>query len=191
MIVKNPKRMRQDEDGKWWYIMKEPWENNPKGIRTKCVVLNCHVCGQDYIDKPRQRTPAHCSKLCAAQCTVPGCYAAISNEERKHNFKGENGARWHGGRRMQKGYVAIWTPGHPSIKKGKRIYVLEHRLVMEKELGRFLMPNEHVHHKNGIKDDNRIENLELWTTVSHPYGQREIENPPKPHCPTCTCYQHL
>lgn len=59
------------------------------------------------------------------------------------------------------GYVMVRTPGHPRAKRSP--YVFEHILVAEAMLGRYLEPGESVHHRNGVRDDNRPENLELWT----------------------------
>lgn len=67
------------------------------------------------------------------------------------------------------GYILIKMPDHPRAKKDG--YVFEHIPVMEKKLGRSLLPNENVHHLYGERIDNRPENLELWT-ISQPPGQR-------------------
>lgn len=77
---------------------------------------------------------------------------------------GKDSPRWKGGVRrvghMRK-YIGIYNPDHPYCTVEG--YVLEHRLVMEKHIGRYLKPEEMVHHRNGIKHDNRIENLELMS----------------------------
>lgn len=67
------------------------------------------------------------------------------------------------GRYIKSGYVMVFQKEHPRAQGSRGNYVFEHILIMEKYLGRFLKPDENVHHKNGIKDDNSIENLELWT----------------------------
>lgn len=84
----------------------------------------------------------------------------------KKGSNGEMNKSWKGGRYKDYwGYVFIYAPYHPKAMNGG--YVREHRLVMEKFLGRYLEDNEVVHHKNGIKDDNRLENLEVMSDREH------------------------
>jgi hypothetical protein len=74
------------------------------------------------------------------------------------------------GRRSPKGQRKATRNGYKVLYiDGKEI--LEHRYIMEQLLGRSLTPEENVHHLNGVKNDNRIENLELWST-KQPKGQR-------------------
>jgi hypothetical protein len=70
------------------------------------------------------------------------------------------------------GYRRIYRPNHPNRRKDG--WLFEHVVVMSEILGRPLLPGEQVHHRNGVRDDNRRENLELWV-VSQPAGQRPSE----------------
>lgn len=166
----NP-RFSRDESGQWWY---RPIGSKQHG-RSRAYLLRCAECDSYYIaDAQHVKQQKHCSKSCGIRAF------RRANPDR---WKGANSARWKGGKLYRRGYVLIHAPGHPSLAGTQRRYVLEHRLVMEESLGRPLLATEHVHHKNGVRDDNRIENLELWAN-GHPPGQRVTE---QKHCPTCTC----
>lgn len=170
-----PERFVLDDEGQWWYL----WGS--KLARTRTYVQRCPQCGEDFLPVPTHRLPKNgVGRCCSRTCGVRAAYARKTHPM---GWRGENARHWTGGRRKTgRGYVQIYSPGHPSIT-GVRQYVMEHRLVMEKMLGRYLQPHEQVHHKNGIRDDNRPENLELWAH-QQPSGQRPHE---QKHCPTCTC----
>ena len=80
---------------------------------------------------------------------------------------------------IPEGEKRVTTEGYVQIKKDGKLWA-EHRLVMTEMLGRPLIKGESVHHKNGIRDDNRPENLELWVSLVR-FGQRAIDI----HCPNC------
>lgn len=176
----NARRFRQDESGQWWYHF-----GKKRPVRTRACVVLCPRCGEEFLQVPITRPqpdgsvgyPIHCSRSCGV---------VASNARNPSRYLGHGNGRWQGGRRVDKrtGYVLIWSPDHHSGKGSPSAskYVREHRLVMERMLGRPLLPSEHPHHKNGIKSDNRPANLELWK--NQPAGQRAHE---QKHCPTCTC----
>lgn len=105
---------------------------------------------------------------------------AIETWHKKHPYKflGDKSNKWKGGRNKNKGYVMIYSPNHPNRrgrnKSGGGGYMREHRLVMEKHIGRYLHSWEEVHHINGIKDDNRIENLSLLPRREHNTKIQEV-----------------
>lgn len=95
-------------------------------------------------------------------------YPPLSIEARKkisEAHKGSKNAMWKGGIKITgSGYRYIYKPEHPYATKDG--YVIEHRLVLEKKLGKILPKNVHIHHINGIKTDNRIENLMIFRNNS-------------------------
>jgi hypothetical protein len=74
-------------------------------------------------------------------------------------------SKYGGHLRDRNGYVYVYCPSHPHSSADG--YVMEHRLVMESYIGRYLDKDEAVHHKNGKRNDNRIENLQLMTCKEH------------------------
>ncbi len=86
------------------------------------------------------------------------------SEKKKGSWTKEKNPRWNNGRRTYNGYYSLLRPNHPYADHAG--YVYEHRLVMEEAIGRYLKPEEQVHHINGIKIDNRIENLMLFDNAS-------------------------
>ena len=75
---------------------------------------------------------------------------------------------WKGGEiKDARGYVWSYAPDHPNKNAMGKGYVKRSRLLMEKKIGRYLTKNEAVHHINGIRDDDRIENLIVMTKSAH------------------------
>ena len=143
---------------------------------------NLGLCAMHYRRHQRERYGV---------CTVEGCdklqqdIGLCPMHRRRLKKFGDVGpagpARWRNGKwdKPQResfindsGYRMVYAPESPAANP--RGYVIEHRYEMTKLLGRELYPGENVHHINGVRTDNRLENLELWVT-SQPSGQRPAD----------------
>lgn len=154
----------------------------------------CPTCGKEF-HAPSQRT--YCSKPCAdaalrtlypRPCERCGVEFQPMKDGKRRFCTRACAAKASGlarrrpdGRRDSKGYILRWAPEHPMASRVG--YVMDHRLVVSEHLGRMLKPDEVVHHRNGVKDDNRIENLELMQKRQHDRLSKPKAKPITcPHC---------
>ena len=135
---------------KWLRAHPEKWKRRLRQARIRYHAYTKHrfpnVC-------EKCRKPFRCSIIYQRCCSL------------KCALSGKDSPFWKTGRVLTgDGYVRIYHPNHPSVIGN---HVLEHRLVMEHTLGRYLKPNEIVHHLNGNKLDNRPENLVVTSPSEH------------------------
>lgn len=87
--------------------------------------------------------------------------------------KGDENGNYKDGTKLHSGYKLIKTKNHPQAQANG--YMREHRLIMEKHLNRYLTANEHIHHKDGNKLNNNINNLELMTNTEHKHYEQSLQ----------------
>ena len=134
--------------------------------RMPLSVGKCPVCSIDF--PIYKRGTKFCSRACSG----------VDLSKRQH---GVNNHRWKGGEFVTNaaggGYIKELAPNHPNADASG--YVMQHRLVVERELGVILTSKQRVHHKNGDRKDNRPENLELWVGIGSskkdPHGVRVVD----------------
>lgn len=119
--------------------------------KTKCKKeMVCKFCGKKFLIW-RSDIKRGGGRWCSRKCYMT-------------NVQINGGRNNKGGTMRHRGYILQWAPDHKNSVKG---YVYQHRIVMELSIGRLLLKEEIVHHINGVKDDNRIDNLKILSASDH------------------------
>lgn len=147
-------------------------KNSEQGqSRTKTIKVKCEVCGKERRVNYRNnfQKPEHVCRSCSTRKRLIGKKYSKEHSEairlgklNSPNFKG-----WI----YQSGYKVIYKPDHPSVPKSKP-YIQEHRLIMEEHLGRYLEKHEIIHHIDGNKLNNNLDNLYLCSGINR--NQSEV-----------------
>lgn len=125
--------------------------------------LICEICGNEFHSKPSDAANRKsCGKECGRKWRSQKMTGAANHQ---FGIRGSENPTWAGGVLIRDGYAYIYAPGHHDYRKDE--YVKRCRLVAEQSIGRKLLENEHVHHINGNRMDDRPENLEVVTKSEH------------------------
>ena len=168
------------------------------------IKIVCKICKKVfYVPLCQQNKAKYCSYKCMGISNIgkkpwnkgtKGIMKAWNKGKKCLQYSGENHWNWKGGiMKQSQGYVFAYSPNHPNVNnKG---YMLEHRLVMEKKLGRYLTTKEQIHHKNHIRDDNRIRNLLLCpdnkTHLRLHYKYKLVNSKWLKYCKICKHWKYL
>lgn len=152
------------KDKKWLY--EQYWDKKltMQTIADKCDV-NRKTIG-NWMDRfgIKKRNASENKKLVYENKDIWNKGLTIETDSRIKSRKGSKAPGWKGGRfKTKDGYIQIYKPDHP---RANRSYVYEHMLIIEKEIGRYLWKFEIVHHIDGKRDNNLLENLFLCKNKS-------------------------